>query len=383
MFKEDYFIILVDDEPLARKLLSERLSRISNVHLAGSFPNGERAKAFLMENVVDMVITDIKMPVMDGLSLAQTIQKIDPLCTVVIVSGYSEFEYARTALQFGVKNYLLKPLQFSHVQEVVEEGRKLSIQLRQRQSSVRKCNYQMLEKAIHRNSFEEWEKPINDLLTQAGVIVQITNIVSDDTMDETTHQIYKNIMEDRLPGSIILYLGISGNQITYLIIPAKKPEQHTVTAVLEHLNRILKEPVLWEIVGKISNAKELSEVMYRCKETDNMNLISLACRYMEQNMGRAFTRDEVAAQVYLSPAYFGQLFKKTVGIGYAEYLTQLRIDRAKSLLQDRISIREVAEAVGFHDVKYFSEVFRTKTGQTPSEFRKSILRDRLGQRGAP
>ena len=105
-------VLVVDDEPLPRKLISDRISKIPDVVLAASLSNGQSAKEYLLQHTVDMVITDIKMPVSDGLDLAEFVQQLDPLCTTVIISGYSEFEYAKKALQFGVQDYLLKPVQF-------------------------------------------------------------------------------------------------------------------------------------------------------------------------------------------------------------------------------------------------------------------------------
>lgn len=122
MYRETYSVMLVDDEAYTRKLVGERISKIPGVTLAASLPNGFGAKRYLLEHVVDIVVTDIKMPLLDGLELAEFISEFVPSCPIIIISGYGEFEYARKAIQFGVKDYLLKPIQFKQIVEIIEKS---------------------------------------------------------------------------------------------------------------------------------------------------------------------------------------------------------------------------------------------------------------------
>ena len=159
-------VLVVDDEPLPRKLISDRISKIPDVVLAASLSNGQSAKEYLLQHTVDMVITDIKMPVSDGLDLAEFVQQLDPLCTTVIISGYSEFEYAKKALQFGVQDYLLKPVQFSQVAEAVERCRKSAVMIRKQQMISRGSELDSLEGAIQQTFLgntpaKSWHQPVD------------------------------------------------------------------------------------------------------------------------------------------------------------------------------------------------------------------------------
>ncbi|MFV0352347.1 MAG: response regulator [Oscillospiraceae bacterium] len=115
-------VMVVEDEPPILKsictLLSEYRSWIEIVHTA---INGERALEYLRKHPVDLVFSDIKMPIMGGLDLAKHLHEDYPATTMVIISGFQEFEFARTAIRYGVKSYLLKPISREGLYEVLEE----------------------------------------------------------------------------------------------------------------------------------------------------------------------------------------------------------------------------------------------------------------------
>jgi two-component system response regulator YesN len=104
-------VLIVEDEPASAEYLSSIVKReLPGMEISGIAENGEEALALMRKSRVDVVITDISMPVMDGLQLAGAVRAVWPMIPVVIVSGYERFEYAKTALRFGVSDYLLKPL---------------------------------------------------------------------------------------------------------------------------------------------------------------------------------------------------------------------------------------------------------------------------------
>lgn len=103
--------LIVEDEPLMREYLWRNLDRIHNAWKATACAkDGLEAIEILRHHAFDLVITDIRMPRCDGLELASYINDNCPGTAVVILSGHDEFEYARSALQKGVSDYLLKPL---------------------------------------------------------------------------------------------------------------------------------------------------------------------------------------------------------------------------------------------------------------------------------
>lgn len=117
-----YKILVVDDEPAGRRYVSDLIKKYSpEYEVVAIAKNGHEAleKVNLMN--LDVVITDIRMPCMDGLMLAKEIRKSKKEIFIVIVSGYSDFEYAKEAIKADVFDYLLKPLVPSDLSELLKK----------------------------------------------------------------------------------------------------------------------------------------------------------------------------------------------------------------------------------------------------------------------
>lgn len=115
-------VMIVDDEPLMLKYLSTNLEQIApGWCVTGIASNGLEAVSLLQTQSFDLVITDIKMPEMDGLELAKFIYEIYPKIKVVILSGFDDFDYAQRAIRCGVSDYLLKPLNDANITETLKK----------------------------------------------------------------------------------------------------------------------------------------------------------------------------------------------------------------------------------------------------------------------
>ena len=106
-----YHILVVDDEKLMRTYLANSIPSFTDkFQVNGIAKDGLEAIELLKKQHFEVVITDIKMPEVDGLSLAKYIADNFPDIIVIIISGYNDLEYARSAIQYRVTDYLLKPL---------------------------------------------------------------------------------------------------------------------------------------------------------------------------------------------------------------------------------------------------------------------------------
>ena len=116
-------VMIVDDERIAREGLRD-LVDWSALGLQVSFcaSNGRQALQWLGEHRVDIVITDIKMPQMDGLELLRNMSERGFHTTTIILSGFNDFKYAQKAIQYGVLHYLLKPVHMDELQEVLQRA---------------------------------------------------------------------------------------------------------------------------------------------------------------------------------------------------------------------------------------------------------------------
>lgn len=126
--------LIVEDEPLMRDYLMLNLTSIHKKwKTTGCAKNGIEALSLLKNCHYDLIITDIKMPQMDGLELATYVHNHLPDTNVIILTGHDEFNYARTAVRAGVSDYLLKPLQDMELHQILD---KLAAQKEKQQGNV-------------------------------------------------------------------------------------------------------------------------------------------------------------------------------------------------------------------------------------------------------
>ena len=105
-----YSVFAVDDEPIVLEGIRSKIDwEGSGFTFAGEATDGEIALSMIHEIKPDILITDIKMPFMDGLQLAEAIKKTQPWIKIIILSGHDEFDYAKKAISIGIEDYLLKP----------------------------------------------------------------------------------------------------------------------------------------------------------------------------------------------------------------------------------------------------------------------------------
>lgn len=120
-----YKILVADDEYYARKALVMMLDQMGLPLEVSDVEDGQEAIDLLEKEKVDIVITDIKMPLLDGLGVAAYVKEHNPGADVVIETGYEDFQYAITALRYGVKEYLTKPINdqelYSCIKKLIQE----------------------------------------------------------------------------------------------------------------------------------------------------------------------------------------------------------------------------------------------------------------------
>lgn len=106
-----YRVLVVDDEPLAQKSVCSIIDKRSkNYRVVDTAENGQEALEKARNLVPDLIICDIKMPLMSGVELSSVIREELPEICFIIISGYQDFEFARSAIRSGVTDYLLKPI---------------------------------------------------------------------------------------------------------------------------------------------------------------------------------------------------------------------------------------------------------------------------------
>lgn len=141
-------VFLVEDEYIVREGIKNMNWEAFDLSFCGEASDGELAFPLIKKEKPDIVITDIRMPFMDGLELSQLIKKEMPHIKIMILSGHEEFEYAKSAIQIGVEEYLLKPINREELMQAVrrvadkiEEERNKTVRLEDEDEIIERMEY--------------------------------------------------------------------------------------------------------------------------------------------------------------------------------------------------------------------------------------------------
>lgn len=121
----------------------------------------------------------------------------------------------------------------------------------------------------------------------------------------------------------------------------------------------------------INMLKSMNELMLKANMPDKRDVVEEAKIYIHKNFNRELSLNEISNQFYINPYYFSQLFKKKTGETYQNYLMNLRVERAKKLLEETdLKLYEVCEMVGYSDTNHFNKIFERITGMKPAEYKR-------------
>ena len=116
--------MLVDDEKLELEMIRDYVDwKQYDIEVVGTAKNGMEALTIAEKCLPDIIITDVKMPIMDGLQFSKELRKRNTQVEIIFLSGYDEFSYIKTALQLEVTDYLLKPLDFDELPSVISRAK--------------------------------------------------------------------------------------------------------------------------------------------------------------------------------------------------------------------------------------------------------------------
>ena len=157
-----YKIFLVEDEIVVRESIRDSIPwEETEFVFAGEAPDGEMALPLIRQLQPDILITDIKMPFMDGLELSRYVKKTMPQIKIIMISGHQEFTYAKQAISIGVEEYVLKPVDSK---ELLENLRKVAKRLEIEKKNLE--NLEVTNRYIQENEELVKEKVLNEVLME-------------------------------------------------------------------------------------------------------------------------------------------------------------------------------------------------------------------------
>ncbi|QGH33446.1 response regulator [Gracilibacillus salitolerans] len=351
-----YNVMIVDDEHVIQlslqKLLKKRKDAFSVIGIA---EDGKEAIQLLEKHSIDLIITDICMPEMDGLELIEATKKIDPTVKFIIISGYNDFNYAQKAIRFGVSDFILKPIVPDQIFTTIDN---IYRQMKRYEYSYTKHNDWVLLLETYKKEIVEYIWQFNEEKAHEKISTIIEGHHKLQNNPFSLSQLLENLLKD-----------IENELINRnLSLPQRQPEY-------------MKWPYTMDLI--IKRAKnEISYLINTIKGLRNLGSrqnILKAVEYVKENFSKEdLSLQEVAGNIGVSEAYFSRSFKEEMNISFKKYLIKLRMTKAKEMIIDlEMNITNIAFKVGFSDYPHFSKTFKKYYGLTPIEFKKQVEKNGL------
>ncbi|MGD8400730.1 MAG: response regulator [Bacillota bacterium] len=357
-----YRVMLVDDSEVGLRAI-KRLTvwrEAPNFKIGGEAGNGYEALQKLTETPVDLVITDIRMPKVNGLELLEKIVKRGLAKVVVLLSEYQEFSYARQGIVSGAFDYLAKPVNEADLKKLLQRVSGYLGEKAAQEEYLRQMETQLAEKAS--SFYPEFEvKILAEYAARGNLHAEI--------LARSLVQILHGTF-DRMKVSFILQRAIA--QIISIV-----EKQHPWAGFfinLQLLRRLdfagSKNPEQLED-SLIDLVRELAVKIPRLYLKEGSNpIVKQACRYVLENVDTDLTTKSLAEALFLHRSYLSEVFKQQTGRCLGEYITMVKLERAKKLIKDgQLLSYQIAGKLGYKDVEYFSRIFKKYTGMPPSRYR--------------
>ena len=379
-----YKVFLVEDEIVVREGIRNSIpwEKIQYT-LAGEATDGEIALPMIQDTKPDILITDIRMPFMDGLALSRIVKKTLPWIKIIILSGHDEFEYAREAISIGVDEYLLKPVSVQEMLNAMEklarridEEKEAVLSITDLKARIRPVHDQVHDKeeSVKSDSGNGTFDPAGLLSIDGDIFYTRLKYASKKDIDAIVKE-YKTMLGNSWgenPMIIYFLFGeiiVSASKIVESfggdirkIIPFKLNQ--------ENIQEIIDSP---EIFSEKVKALLSALIEFRDSNTGGryQSVIVKAREYIDSNFNSAkISLYSTAAHVGISPNHLSTVFTQETGENFIEYLTKVRIERAKLLLKTTaMRSIDIAAETGFSDPHYFSYIFKKNTGLSPREYR--------------
>ncbi|WP_163537428.1 response regulator [Gracilibacillus sp. YIM 98692] len=346
-----YNVIIVDDEHMIHLSLQKLLEKIEDkFSVAGVAEDGKEALLLVENHSIDLVITDIWMPEMDGLEFIEAAKKIDPTMKFIIISGYDDFHYAQKAIRFGVSDFILKPIVPDQILSTMDQ---MYTQMKKNERSYTEYNDWVILLETDKKEMVEhiWTSNEAKAYEKINTIVEGYHHTPNNPL--SLSQLLENLLRD-----------IENELINRNIsLPNCLPEQ-------------IKWPNTRELMMEKAK-QEISHMIETVQGSRNLGSrqnILKAVEYMKKNYAlEELSLQEAANYVGVSESYFSRSFKEEMNISFIKYLIKLRLAKAKEMIQDSdLKITDIAFKVGFSDYPHFSKSFKKYYGLTPNEYRKQM-----------
>ena len=364
-----YKAIIVDDESWTREVLKQ-LGKWDeyNIEIAGEAADGDYGLEMARAIHPDIILTDVNMPNLDGISFIRTIREERNNAQIIFISGYDNYDYIRNALKLEALDYILKPIKPDEFNGVLKQCSDL-------------LNKNLEEKKEHQSPLKGdflntlWLEDFHRICEklQSALITNQQNKIQDN---------FKELIAISANN-----LNLSKANIIYIYFILLEILQRDISSYSFELKEIFGDintsfvfdidTTIIQVLDFVSNlyfiaSAKIDELIKSSRRFD----INKVQSYLIEHYREVISLEQVAGIFHVSKEYLSHLFKQEMGVGFSEYLTSLKMNKARELiLIDKMPIKEAAFSVGYIDLAHFYKTFKKTFGKPPGDMLKYDSKD--------
>ncbi|MBM7569469.1 response regulator transcription factor [Paenibacillus sacheonensis] len=431
-----YTLLIVDDEPIIADGLYEEFKACGqwelDVHRVYS---GKAALELLGRMKVDLILSDIRMPGLDGIGLLHHVKNSWPSCRVIFLTGYKEFDYAHRAMEYGAVRYILKTEGYGKVMEAVEQtiaeierslrAEALIAEARERLRALNEMTLQDLLGFALNGEMEAGPEIAEELL-RLGMPIDphepiwmavcrfdalFPPVPSGYMARKAAVETIRLIAEQYFSPLVESVMTASGSHLMVWLLQMKPASDRTDNSVqrneqiglfiretLETIQRAAKETtgrtvsfavrtetLQWAEMSGVHQSLALlldsrfgagTEMLRTDKqEARSQDIVAKVKVFIDAHLHDDISLVRLADLVHFNPTYLSRFFKQQTGLNLSEFIQTVRLERAKQLLADSENrINDIAASLGYGSASNFARSFKKLTGLAPQEFRDACRR---------
>ncbi|MFC3801187.1 response regulator [Cohnella sp. GCM10012308] len=359
-------VLIVDDSMLIRTSLSKHVTDYSDTMVvSGTASNGVKALEWLELYYADLCITDIRMPLMDGLALIEQINRLYPWMKCMVVSSYDDFHYAQRSMKLFALDYILKPVDSRALNESLFSATSRMMQERNHEAAqliLRKL-------PLNRAWMERWIEQIQTLRSETMPLLIVETL---------------ELLEDWAAGSYYLLNALSILWLQTVVEELSKGKLRIEWDEDEDEDLELLDPMLTisstrgyfrlcAVRRMEQGSNRLITAMRGIRDNQSTKVVDAMKRYIQVHYGEKMNLQDLAERVSHNKTYMCTLFKQETNMTVWHYIVAERMNHSRDfLLNSSLKVYEIANRVGYEDVDYFTRIFKKHFGLSPLDYKKRM-----------
>ena len=360
----DYRVVIIDDEAWTR----DTIKRIGNwqeygFQMVGEAADGVSGIECIKQLKPHLIITDMKMPGIDGAELLQLLSQQNIKTKVIVISGYYEYNYTRQALNSRVMDYLLKPIKEDEFNRLIkrcsdELDRETLMEEQNEISLVGIADTSWLTKYIEAR--DDTRKCLEGL-SKKGVRCALDKMKA----------LLEQQKDDRAKLKLVINMNYDLHKIVEETVIAKYNAAVDRSFAVELPFTIRESGTHEEFIRHYTDIadKIIDEVNLQRQRKNKIDILAIK-QFVDNNFSGNISLEELAKTNFVTKEYLSSAFKKELGMTFSDYLTRVRMEKAKELIVEYgLPIQAVSDMTGYLDIAHFYKTFKKYFGTSPGKMR--------------